>query len=237
MKHTIEYCHDLAFSRGGKCLSVIYINNNSYMLWECRLGHIWRAKYNWIKTGRWCPCCAGKQISIDDCISLANLKNGECLSHTYKNINDKITWKCDKGHIWKATLNNVKNNKTWYPKCCFNAPKAQQDIEKFINDLGFATIFNDKQLISPKELDIYIPEKKIAIEYCGLYWHGENTSKNSAKNRHIDKLNMCNNIGVRLITIFEDEWLFKQEQVKNRLSIILEATLPVISSKNILFLM
>lgn len=63
---------------------------------------------------------------------------------------------------------------------------------------------SSRNIIAPKELDMYLPEFNIAIEYCGLYWHSENMNKD--RHYHLSKLTACNDKGIRLITIFEDEW-------------------------------
>ena len=76
-----------------------------------------------------------------------------------------------------------------------------------------------KNVIKPFELDIYITEKQIAIEYNGLYWHSEKYKEDV--NSHLNKTNLCKEKGIRLIHIFEDEWLEKQEIVKSRLKSIL----------------
>ena len=73
-------------------------------------------------------------------------------------------------------------------------------------------------VIAPKELDIYIPSHNIAIEFCGLYWHSDKFKPNRY---HKSKLDLCNAVGIRLITIFEDEWLSKQDIVKDKLLHIL----------------
>jgi len=73
------------------------------------------------------------------------------------------------------------------------------------------TIFNSK-----KELDIYISSLKIGIECDGLFWHGEiNGGKD--KNYHLNKTNECKKLGIRLIHIFEDEWLYNQNIIKKKL--------------------
>lgn len=76
----------------------------------------------------------------------------------------------------------------------------------------------DKSIINPYELDIVVPELKIAIEYCGLYWHSE--ANKADKKYHLNKMSLCNANGYRLITVFEDEWTQKTEIVKNRLQSI-----------------
>jgi hypothetical protein len=85
---------------------------------------------------------------------------------------------------------------------------------KFISDLGFNIIKNDRTIIYPLELDIVIPELKIAIEYNGVYWHSD---KFKDKFYHINKTNAAKAKGYQLIQIFEDEWLYNQEVVKSML--------------------
>ena len=78
---------------------------------------------------------------------------------------------------------------------------------------------SNKNIIGPYELDIVIPELKVAIEYCGLYWHSE--AHKSNKNYHINKLALCVEKGYRLVTIFQDEWTHTADIVKSRLKSIL----------------
>jgi hypothetical protein len=76
-------------------------------------------------------------------------------------------------------------------------------------------------IISPNQLDIYIPSKKLAIEFNGLYWHNE---LHVDKNYHLNKTELCEKLGIQLIHIFEDEWLYKEDIVKSRLRNILGLT-------------
>lgn len=94
---------------------------------------------------------------------------------------------------------------------------AEVEIAKLLSQ-KFVIIRNDRKLIAPYELDIVIPEKKLAVEYCGLYWHSE--IKKSASYHH-KKLLECQKIGYRLITIFEHEWLENRPLVENKILNIL----------------
>ena len=60
MRNTINDAHKLALTKNGKCLSKIYKNNRSYLVWECEYGHTWEAIYNNILKGKWCPYCKTK---------------------------------------------------------------------------------------------------------------------------------------------------------------------------------
>lgn len=73
-----------------------------------------------------------------------------------------------------------------------------------------------KKIIKPKELDIYIPSKKIAIEFNGVYWHSEAQGKD--KDYHRNKWLSCKDKGVQLIQVWEDEWTRNPEQIKRMLA-------------------
>jgi hypothetical protein len=83
-------------------------------------------------------------------------------------------------------------------------------------------IQNDKKLLNRQELDIYIPDKSLAIECNGVYWHSTNAGV--PKEYHLNKTKKCNEIGIYLIHINEWEWTFKQDIcksiIKNALGII-----------------
>lgn len=93
----------------------------------------------------------------------------------------------------------------------------EDEIANLLKDNNISFIKNTYQVIKPKELDIYIPEKKIAIEFNGLYWH---TTEYINKNQHLEKTELCNKKNIRLIHIFEDDWLQKRDICE---SIILSA--------------
>lgn len=113
------------------------------------------------------------------------------------------------------------------PKCYpRTASVSEREIGDFVKSIYSGNVvFNTKRIISPNELDIYMPDLKLAIEYDGLYWHAfENVNKSHGnKNYHLDKTNACEEKGVRLIHIFEDEWRNKREIVESRLRTIIGA--------------
>lgn len=98
--------------------------------------------------------------------------------------------------------------------------KAEKEIFEFISNFVYAEANNRKAIGT--ELDIFIPSYNLAIEYCGLYWHGEKKRKEYAQNIHEEKYKKCKDRDIRLITIFEDEWVNKPNLVKKKLLNILE---------------
>ena len=123
------------------------------------------------------------------------------------------------GHEFETYINNGKNPVC--PACYYTAPAyvsgAETQLADWISGSGVRVIRQERSLIRPYHLDIFIPDHNLAVEYCGLYWHSERGNGKS-QNYHLNKLERCTQAGVQLITIFEDEWLQKNAIVKSILS-------------------
>lgn len=82
--------------------------------------------------------------------------------------------------------------------------KAEKQIVNFIKSFYKGTVVeNTRSVIKPLELDIYLPELQIAIEYNGTWFHSSNSG--TPKNYHLNKSKRCREINVRLIHIYEFE--------------------------------
>lgn len=81
---------------------------------------------------------------------------------------------------------------------------SERDINTFINGLGFETITNSKSIISPKEIDIFIPNKNLAIEFNGLYYHREGSGR--IPKYHLNKTLDCKDKNIDLLHILDFEW-------------------------------
>lgn len=98
------------------------------------------------------------------------------------------------------------------PRCSNRISKAEVEIKAWLEQLGEGVQTQVRGLLERGELDLYLPERKLAIEYCGLYWHGDSITADRDKHRR--KLRDAESKGVRLLTIFEDEWVLRQPAVK-----------------------
>ena len=112
----IKTIKKIAESRDGRLLSSKYKDAKSNLEWRCNKGHIWKANYSNIKTGTWCPYCAGRKKNIKDLINFAKKKAGNCLSKKYEGANKHHIWKCKNNHIWNAKPSNIFSGK-WCPYC------------------------------------------------------------------------------------------------------------------------
>lgn len=93
--------------------------------------------------------------------------------------------------------------------------KPEKELQEYVKSLESNVTFNDRNAIhNGMELDIFVPDKKIAVEYDGNIWHSE-AYKRDGKTSQINKTLACENLGIRLIHIFSDEWDIKQDIVKS----------------------
>ncbi len=91
---------------------------------------------------------------------------------------------------------------------------VEQAVASMVIDFGFNPEMRTRSIISPQEIDIYVPEKKLAIEVCGLYYH---SSLFKPDRFHYDKLLACEKLGLKLVTIFEDEVYDRPAVISSRL--------------------
>lgn len=98
---------------------------------------------------------------------------------------------------------------------CFPAyavSRWQLEVDEFIRSCGVQTSVNDRSVISPRELDVYIPSKKFAVECHGLYWHSE--ARDADPSSPTQKWRSCSAAGVSLMQLYEDEWLHSRPLVE-----------------------
>lgn len=130
-----------------------------------------------------------------------------------------VTLKCNEcGKYFTIEANSLLQGHGC-PRHFRNRSKIEDEIYHYIKDeLGLDCDDNNRKVIDGKELDVFIPSKGVAIELDGLYWHNE---LNLPSDYHLNKTNECYKNNIRLIHIFEDEWLYKKDIVKSILQNIL----------------
>ena len=89
--------------------------------------------------------------------------------------------------------------------------RMENEVSDFVESLGVKVDRHRKDLLNGLEIDIYIPDKKIGIEFNGTYWHSEEIK---GKTYHLNKTLRAYKKGIHLIHIFEYEWEDEQKRRK-----------------------
>ena len=160
--------------------------------------------------------------------------------HAGKSIWKVKCTKCDmvaSRHSQMFDPYRIKDNIDCFGLCTPQGRSSHElDLGKSLDELGVSYEIGNRQLISPQEVDFYIPNKSLAIEMCGLYWHGElHASFGKGKHRtyHRDKYAGLKDQNISLITIFEDEWVHNRELVIQMLTMRLGvSSIATIGARN-----
>lgn len=142
-------------------------------------------------------------------LKLVKISKGELIYKSEKcghefSINKQLLYLRNKKNMKICTICNSKDS-------C-NTSYYESEIHEFLHDNNINFRKNEKNIIPPLEIDIYIPEYKVGIEFNGLYWHSD-LYKDSKY--HYDKTINCNNKNIQLIHVWEDDWIYKKDILKS----------------------
>ena len=220
---------------------VNYVNSRTKVCIICpEHGEFWQTPHNHLK-GYGCAECGKEKshlpkITTEDFIAKSKERHGNKYDYSkayYKTWDAKVCIICpEHGEFWQTPSNHI--NGSGCPKCANEKRKNAllKDTKLFVD---VATLVHDgkpedeivslfseiehqqhnREILNGMEIDIFIPPLKLGIEYNGLRWHSEEFGKDHRY--HLDKLNKCNEKGIRLIQIFEDEWINHREICESKL--------------------
>jgi hypothetical protein len=129
--------------------------------------------------------------------------------------NKKYKFKCNDCN----RILDVNTDNGYIPSCkvcnTHTVSSGELELYKFIESIYDGNIItNDKSILNGKEIDIYLPDINLAIEFNGIYWHSELRGDKN-KYYHLNKTEMCKKMDIKLIHIFEHEWLYKKDIIKS----------------------
>jgi len=213
---------------------VIYFDSRTKVVITCPIhGDFEQTPNNHLSKSNGCYKCLNTCYDTESFTTKAKMIHNNKYDYTkvdFKDSRTKVVITCPTHGDFEQTPTSHINGYGCY-KCGNNLSKNEINILEYIKGLGFNPIHKDRGLLKNKEIDILIPELKIAIEYNGLYWHSEEYLD---LEYHLTKTELCESLGYRLIHIFEDEWLFKQEIVKSRLNNVLGVSKKIPARKCII---
>lgn len=175
-----------------------------------------KPEYHW--NGAGCPACfelrrgASSRMTLEEVTTnVTNIFSGLLAieSTEYKNNTSSLALRCTKHDAaCKSRYSLLRNGYNPCPQCNHMASKGEAQVFRFLQTFTDA-VQRDRTILKPRELDIYLPEHKLALEYCGEFWHsfGDAASEKAGRRKHAEKYLACKEQGIRLITMWESEWL------------------------------
>ena len=180
-----------------------------------------------------CHCDCGKDKEIDSrniingcelscgCLRSDNLYSKEEVMNTiinYTNSNGEYPYISDLVSLLGVHEGTIRDYIDEYNLRGYINSTYSSRYERDIADVITGIIGKDKlqihtrKIISPRELDLYIPDLKLAIEINGDYWHSY--PKQQDKKYHQKKTLACTQLGIQLIHIFEHDLVIKERRDK-----------------------
>lgn len=170
--------------------------------------------------GSGCPKCSKENrfLTTKEFIEKSKKVHGNKYDYSKVNYVDTYTEVeiiCPKhGPFFQKPINHLQKHGCM--KCCSRVSKIENEVFCFLKEnLNCLIVKNNRSILDGHEIDIYIPSKKIGIEIDGVRWHSEGLGK--GKYYHIAKTLKCEEKGISLIHIFEDEYVLHKEIVLNKL--------------------
>lgn len=165
--------------------------SNDKVWWLCKQGHEWKANIDSRTRGNGCPYCSHKKPTTD--YNLAVL-HPELMDEWHPNRNHKtpseylpqsnvvVWWRCLKGHEWKAPIYR-RSGGSGCPNCTNQTSKNELRI--FTELAALFDNVKHRQKLDGLEVDIFLPDYAVAIEYDGKYWHREKAEQDKAKTKYL----------------------------------------------------
>lgn len=188
----------------------ISAGSNRRVQWRCKTGHLWWAS----------PKSRGQFKG--GCAVCASQKNGQSFKRWPENplssdlqrqlvthspgisamSGKRVLWRCELGHEWETPVYN-RSRGSGCPKCSsakIRSAGEQELLDFVISAVDAEVVSNDRSVIKPREIDVYLPGYNIGIEYNGSWYHS------ISPERDAQKLEMCRTAGVQLLVVWDYEW-------------------------------
>lgn len=158
------------------------------------------------------------KLNLDRFVVRARAVHGERYDYLgpYQGMHFKTVIRCGvHGEFRQTPQSHLKG--TNCPDCSHHQSKYEDRIVEWAMERGLRCERWSRDIISPREIDIWFPDQRLGVEVHGLYWHTEDR----VGDVHEIKYDLAQKVGIRLIQLFQDEIADKWSAVEGRLSSLL----------------
>ena len=210
-----------------------YIKFDIPMEFRCKeCGHVFKRKPTLFMHNYgfkdYCPNCALQKISqehlktteqfVQECVDKYGTEKYDFSKTVYTGSSKKVTITCKEcGRDFTIEANSFLSGGHGCPYHYRNKSMKEDEIVDMIKKELFIekVLTNDRIALDGKEIDIYLPDCNLGIEFDGVFWHSDDVK---GELYHQTKSLLAENKGITLIHIFEDEWHGKKEFIKSAIA-------------------
>ena len=181
-----------------------------------------------------CPGCLKMRKTTEQFISEAKDVWGDALwdysSAEYAGFYEPVRLSCSEHGDFTQVAEYHLRGVVGCIKCRnLNVSTAEKELQEWLQSLIHIETNVRTLLPSGSEVDIYVPSSNVAIEFNGIYYH---SSKFKDSKYHYRKFQEASRVGVRLIQVWEDDWILRKSIVKEHILQVLHLSqLPKVAAR------
>lgn len=211
-------------------ISTLSPNIREEFYWKCKKGHSFKRFLGTMINRPACPVCDGTTVTLPgindlvtthpDVVKFWDYEKNDKSPHEVKSTSGyDAWWVCENtGKSFQRDVYDFVYRTRTSPY--ENSSQGEKDLTGYIESIYDGDIIqHSRKIISPLELDAYLPDCGIAFEFNGIYWHSEAGGKD--KDYHFNKWKQCKDKGIQLISIWEDDWNDHRELVMSYIDYVL----------------
>ena len=200
---------------------VVYVNSTTPVEIVCpEHGSFWQTAALHAD-GSGCPLCApNTRVTKDEFIDRATKVHLGRYSYdgiTFVNMGTKVTVMCPDHGAFSTLPKDHVSKATGCPACASERTSSieESEVADWLRAEGEVVQTNTREPLEGLEIDIYLPERKVGIEYNGAYWHHEGILQH--RRIHELKSRRADRKGIRLVTVWDFDWKDRAAAMKQHI--------------------
>lgn len=190
--------------------------------------------YNFFTLGSRCPGCINKLVvpGVNDLATTHpdvvegywSPRNTIKPTEITSGSNTRVYWTCKQSHERLVPVHAVAQTENRCPQCAHPESKAQHQVREYIMQVYSGKVLTSptRDVIPPREIDIYLPDLLLAVEVNGVFHHSTYYTAHADSRRDQEKSAELFNKGISFIGIWTDDWVHNTERCKQRIHETLE---------------
>lgn len=168
-----------------------------------------------------CHACTGYgPVSTEAFVERARAVHGDRYDYSgtvIDGMHGKADVMCAVHGVFSTTPKDHLAKRSGCPRCAREATSSagEAEVADWVTSQGFSVERNRRDIIGGFEIDIFIPERAIGIEYHGAYWHCDTRMQHPRI--HERKVAAAETAGIRLLTVWDFDWSDNRDLVERYL--------------------